>query len=345
LPDSYPGIEFDANGVCNVCLSAERDGSHYEKRGKAELDGIIRSAKQKTSKYDVIVPLSGGKDSTYVAYYLKKNYDVKILGANYDIGYRSEYALQNLDILSDRLDIDLVTIRPRKSFLQKLFVHFFRQKGEFCSVCNNIGYLIMASFSYQQKKLRGHAPLMVGGWSKQYEFQQGVSVASMQYFFDTLSPELFDELKRQPFIEEKVVASYRKIHDPRQAVLGSEEQKKMGRQALNAIQLPDFIEWNIRQIPKILTEKLGWRHPRDVHESHFDCVLFPIKEYLKHKKYGLTQETIKNSRLIREGLMSREEALKRLGKEQTRQPAVFESFLEELGLTQADINWHGEWSK
>jgi hypothetical protein len=253
--------------------------------------------------------------------------------------------LKNLDNISDRLEIDLLTIRPNKSFLKKLFVHFFREKGEFCSVCNNLGYLIMASFSYQQMKLLGFSPLLVGGWSKQYEFQQGISVSSMKYFFDTLSPDLLDELLKQTFVEEKVVSSFQQIDDPRQAMLGSSQQKKMGSNALNAIQLPDYIDWNIREIPKILSKELGWVHPPDVHESHFDCVLFPIKEYLKYNKYGLTQETIKNSTLIREGLMNRQEALQRMNTEQTTEPEVFLQFLDELGIGKDDINWDGEWSK
>lgn len=135
------------------------------------------------------------------------------------------------------------------------------------------------------------------------------------------------------------------LKDPRQVQIGTEEHTELGDYAMNFIQLPDYIEWNIREIPYILSEKLAWKHPPDVYEIHFDCTLFPIKEYLKFKKYRLTQETIKNSHLIREGLMTREEAMKRMELEQTTEPAIFNYFLHELGVSKDEVDWQAEWSR
>jgi hypothetical protein len=345
LPDIYPSITFNDHGVCNFCLEAAEGKETPSRKSKGELDRLIEKHKGRSGKYDVIVGLSGGKDSSYVAYYLKKEYDLKILGLHYNIGYSSTYAIQNLQNLVEKLDIDLFSIRPRGSFLKKLFAHFLRERGEFCSVCNNLGYLFGASSSWNQRRSLGFAPLMVGGWSKQYEYQPGISVTSMQYFFENLTPELLGELKEQPFIDEKVISRYMGVEDPRQAGIDTAEHDKLGDYAMDFIQLPDYIEWDIREIPHILSEKLDWKHPPDVHESHFDCTLFPIKEYLKFKKYGLTQETIKNSRLIREGLMSREEAMERITLEQTTEPAIFDGFLREIGVSKGEINWHAEWAR
>ena len=342
LPRTYPDIFFNEKGVCNYCL---RESEQGEKNSPHHLDGIIRSFKGKNKKYDVIVGLSGGKDSSYVAYYLKKKYDLKILGLNYDVGYRSAYALKNIELIADNLDIDLVTIRPNQAFIRKLFSHFLKRRGEFCSVCNNLGYLIGASFSLNQKRSLGFSPLMVGGWSKKYEFQHGISVTSMKYFFENLSRDLMGELVDQPFIEEEVVRSFMRIGDPRQAQIGTDLHKELGDSAMNFIQLPDYINWDIREIPKVLSKELGWEHPADVHESHFDCTLFPLKEYLKFRKYGLTQETIKNSVLIREGLMSREEALRRASLEQRAEPEILNEFFGELGISKEEVNWEAEWSR
>jgi hypothetical protein len=344
LPDTYPGVQFDKNGLCNVCSSCNEKKERKATKSKNELDRIIRKVKGRTRNYDVIVGLSGGKDSTYVAYYLKKEYDLKILGMNYDIGYRSPYAYQNLETLCERMDISLITYRPNRALLQKLFIHFLREHGEFCSVCNNLGYLIGASLSWRERMSLGFSPLMVGGWSKKYEFQHGVSVTSMQYFFNNLGPDLLKELLENPFIEEGVVRRFMHLEDPRQAQIGTRQNKKLGEYAMQFIQLPDYIDWNLLEIPKILESEIGWVHPPDVHESHFDCVLFPIKEYLKFKKYGLTQETIKNSVLVREGIMSREEALERISLEQRTEPEIMENFLETLQISREDINWEGEWS-
>ena len=119
LPATYPDIQFNEQGVCSYCLLPVEENKLSEKDLKTKLDKIIQSHKGK-GKYDVVVGLSGGKDSSYVAYYLRQEYGLKMLGVNFDNGYRSEYAIRNLDALVDKLEIDLVTIKPNKSFLKKL---------------------------------------------------------------------------------------------------------------------------------------------------------------------------------------------------------------------------------
>ena len=128
LPSSYPGIEFDHKGVCSYCHAEMRNRPLLKhKKDKADLDKIVLAHKGKNPKYDAVVGLSGGKDSTYVAYYLKKEYGLKILGFNYDIGYRSSYAIRNLETVADKLDMDIITIRPKKSFLMRLFAQRITQ--------------------------------------------------------------------------------------------------------------------------------------------------------------------------------------------------------------------------
>jgi hypothetical protein len=344
LPATYPDIQFNEQGVCSYCLLPVEEKKPSEKDLKTKLDKIIQSYKGK-GKYDVVVGLSGGKDSSYVAYYLWQEYGLKMLGVNFDNGYRSEYAIRNLEALVDKLEIDLVTIRPNKSFLKKLYAHFLRKQGEFCSVCNNTGYLLIASFIWNQRLSLGYSPLAVGGWSKKYEYQPGVSVTSMPYFFKHLSPELFEELIANTFMEEKVVRGYMRLNDPRQTHIDSKERKELGDHVMNFIQLPDYIRWDVRKMPQLLKEAVGWQQPPDTHDSHFDCTVFPIKEFFKFKRYGLTQETIKNSVMIREGMMTRAEALEMMSLEQTEEPKIYHSFLEELGLSRDDVNEQAEWSR
>lgn len=64
-----------------------------------------------------------------------------------------------------------------------------------------------------------------------------------------------------------------------------------------------------------------------------------IKGCLKFKKYGLTQETIKNSRLVREGRTTSEEAMVRVALEQTTELAIFDGILRELGVPKDEVNW------
>ena len=65
LPETYPGIQYDAQGVCNFCHS-HRERATF---GREALEKRVEERKRRTGPYDSMVALSGGRDSTYVAYY------------------------------------------------------------------------------------------------------------------------------------------------------------------------------------------------------------------------------------------------------------------------------------
>src|SRR5947209_775191 len=65
LPDTRPGLTIDDQGVCRACRThAERPKINWEKRERA-LDDTIAAAKGRSQSYDCIIPVSGGKDSTW----------------------------------------------------------------------------------------------------------------------------------------------------------------------------------------------------------------------------------------------------------------------------------------
>ena len=75
-----PRIEFDKNGICNACSwSEEKKVLDWEKRIETLKIILKKNKKEKKSNYDCIVPVSGGKDGSYVAYKLKEDYDLNVL--------------------------------------------------------------------------------------------------------------------------------------------------------------------------------------------------------------------------------------------------------------------------
>ena len=79
MPSTRPRINFGNSRVCNACKYKNKFKSINFKKREAELKKILRENKSKNSKYDCIVPWSGGKDSSYVAYQLKFKYGVNPL--------------------------------------------------------------------------------------------------------------------------------------------------------------------------------------------------------------------------------------------------------------------------
>jgi N-acetyl sugar amidotransferase len=107
-------IFFDDNGVCNFC-------HHYDtnlvnevfsnKDGEEKINKLIAEIKErgKNSQYDCLIGISGGVDSSYVAYLVKKKYGLRVFAVHLDNGWNSELAVANVEQILKRLDIDLYT--------------------------------------------------------------------------------------------------------------------------------------------------------------------------------------------------------------------------------------------
>ncbi|MET4519810.1 N-acetyl sugar amidotransferase [Bradyrhizobium sp. I1.7.5] len=114
MDDSYPGVFLDEKGQCNCCRDAfERKPREWwpTVEGRSRLDATITRIKRemKDRPYDVIIGLSGGVDSAYVAHLLRAEYDLRILAIHVDGGWNTEAAVRNIELLVRKLNIDLFT--------------------------------------------------------------------------------------------------------------------------------------------------------------------------------------------------------------------------------------------
>jgi N-acetyl sugar amidotransferase len=115
MDTSDPDIIFDEAGICNHCKNAEKALKsepyalpiHEKQKLLNELVKKIKE-KGKGKNYDCIIGVSGGVDSTYVAF-LVKQLGLRPLAVHLDNGWDSELAVQNIENICKRLDIDLYT--------------------------------------------------------------------------------------------------------------------------------------------------------------------------------------------------------------------------------------------
>jgi N-acetyl sugar amidotransferase len=110
--ETIPGIKFDENGVSNFCHLQERMMTDHPRGdvGAKEWNLIVSQIKSsgKNKKYDSIIGVSGGVDSSYLLH-IAHQYGLKPLAVNLDNGFNSEIAVQNIYKLTSKLDIDLET--------------------------------------------------------------------------------------------------------------------------------------------------------------------------------------------------------------------------------------------
>jgi len=99
LPDSRPGIEIDAIGICSGCRNHATKSTSIDWPARAEaLDRIVENAKAARAPYDCIVPVSGGKDSTWQVVAAKER-GLKVLAVTWRSPGRNRLGQQNLDNL------------------------------------------------------------------------------------------------------------------------------------------------------------------------------------------------------------------------------------------------------
>src|SRR6185312_6037418 len=123
IPDTKPHVVFDAEGVCNACHAHDRKndalaGVDWAER-EAQFTALVEQARARRAPfYDVLVPVSGGKDSiTQVARLLP--YDVRILAVNVDYGVKTEIGRHNLACVP-RMGASLITYRPEEQLHRRL---------------------------------------------------------------------------------------------------------------------------------------------------------------------------------------------------------------------------------
>ncbi len=110
---TVPGITFDEDGVSNYAKMFDKLCEVFPEgeEGKKYWENIVDKMKEKGKgrKYDCIIGVSGGTDSSYLMYIAKKDYGLRPLAVNLDNGWSSEIAVQNIKKVTKALDIDLET--------------------------------------------------------------------------------------------------------------------------------------------------------------------------------------------------------------------------------------------
>lgn len=112
MDTSDPDISFDANGVCNHCKEADLmiNNVLHDPRREEKLNQLVSEIKSEgqSKPYDCIIGVSGGVDSTYVAYLVKK-IGLRPLAVHLDNGWNTEISVRNIEKTLESLDIDLFT--------------------------------------------------------------------------------------------------------------------------------------------------------------------------------------------------------------------------------------------
>lgn len=333
LPACYPQLTFDEQGVCSVCRDHERQWKDWEQvlpdREKL-LRQLCEDARRKKRTFDVLVPLSGGKDSMYVLHYAVTKLGLKCLAYTLDNGYLTAHARDNIARACRILGVEHVYYAPDPKLINQLFALFMRKTGYFCSVC-----LRAISMGTDFMADAFDVPLVFAGSSARTELP--------------LTPEMFQP-GPVPYVRK--VLEGEPMEDVSQRLLYDGSLKRRignhlfwwGTQrrvrVCAWVNLPDYVDWNYDHVYKTIREELGWQAPANQQE-HTDCAIHAVTTYMHNRRFpGLEIRRLTMARLVMAGLMPRDEAVLRLRDEpeESCPDHVLEGFVRNLGMTREEFD-------
>ena len=322
MPENYPGIAFDAEGVCNFCRYFENHWDSWvasaeeQARSEAKLRGIFDAAKRKGRPYDALIGISGGKDSSYGLYLCHKVYGLKVLTFTMDNGFLSDDARHRIQKLVETFGVP--HLYHRDPLIFELASVFMRKTGHFCAPCE------LATFNLSAVIARDYnIPLIVLGSS-------GRTDGSVPKSMNPWDPAYFAKVLKGEHYQERLRCS---VFARNYVVRAGLSQALRHRRV---VILPDYVEWDEKQISELFARDFGINFG----EEHSDCSVFKVADYLYRKKCGgYGHKVLKYSMLIRGSKMSREEALERLDESDGDSlPPDLGHFLQLMGMTREEFD-------
>ncbi len=333
LTDEVPDVTIAEDGECSACKAhdaAWRSWPEVRARRTAELERLLAAARRANRPYDVLVPLSGGKDSTYVLYLARRRFGLRCLAATFDNGFLSEHARANIGRAVEALQVDHVFFRPDVQALRALYRTFFLKTGFFCPAC-----MLAIDRAMIRTAAADRIPLILKGTSSRTE--------------EYVSPRFF--LPGGPRFHEAVVdgepvAARSSLTDPRGLtrrlllhLAGAEAVVKYSYGAV--VDVPDYLDWDYDEIFATIAREVGWRADRPDAE-HSDCRVDPAVDYIRERKYpALVPELTRYSKLVTLGVLSKEQARAKLHLPPPGapppEPAALGVLLDALGLTRDEF--------
>ena len=318
MDTSDPDIIFDDQGVCNHCHDHDRLMTQKVITGQAGeiyLQNLVAEMKRagRGKPYDCIIGVSGGVDSTYVAY-LVKNVGLRPLAVHMDNGWDSELAVKNIEETLKRLGIDLYTEVLDWEEFKSLQVAFLKSSTPDSEIPSD--HAIWAVLGDMADKLKVN--YIVSGFNVRTEthLPRAWSQGHFDWKYIRSVFQQFGRGRLKTFPHIGFVTYYRRLLTHRR------------------VDILNYIDYNKTQAMKILEQELGWRyyggkHYESIYTRFYQGYILPVK-------FGYDKRRSHLSSLICSGEITREDALKELDKP-TYQPTMQEEdreyVVKKLGLT------------
>lgn len=324
MDTSDPDIKFDANGVCHHCHAYDESvrtrvvTGEEAKRAREELAAEVRKAGE-GKPYDCIIGISGGVDSTYVAYAAKKILNLRPLAIHLDNGWDSELAVKNIEHVLNKLGIELYTEVLDWDEFRDLQLAFLRASTPDSEIPTDHA---IVSVLYREARKHGIRYILSGcnvrteshlppAWSRGHSDWRYIGAVQKQ--FGSRPLKTFPH--RNMF---NLVWDARRIH---------------------WVDILNYLDYRKADALDLLENELGWQYYGG---KHFESIYTRFYQgYILPTKFGFDKRKMHLSSLICSGEMTRDEALAELAKPPyppQMQAEDREYVAKKLGITDSDLD-------
>jgi len=330
MPETNEGIQFDEMGICQACQSAEQKMHINWVEREAKLRTLLESYKSRSgSNYDCIVPISGGKDSTFQLYVLTQVYKMKPLAVTFSHNWFSETGKYNLMNSLEKFNVDHMMFTPNRDLINRIAKASLYAIGDSCWHCHSgVGAFPL------QVAVRFNIPLLVWGESicessGRASYFDPVTKFDRDYF-TSVSAKVYPEALVGKNLSRKDLYPFE--------LPSAEEIEKA---SVVGIHLGDYIFWDDERQMEFVRDNYGWREDKVEgtykHYKSVECVMAGVHDYAKFIKRGFGRGTDHASLDVRAGLLTREEAFELAKKSDQERPEALDYYLKITGLTEEEF--------
>lgn len=339
FPETKPDLSFDEDGVCSACTAGEEKDKGIDwKQREEEFHKVIDHYRLPEGElgWDCIVPVSGGKDSTYQAYFMKEVCGLNPLCVCFETTMVTELGQQNLDNLS-KMGMDVIHFKKNDAAYKKMVIEGFTRLGDEMWP-NHIGIFTIPVML----AVKFGIPLIVWGENPQQEYG-GPSLDSVKNRilnrswleeFGGLLGNRISDMVGVNGLTSKELSPYFYPSD--------EDIERVG---VTGIFLGSYFFWDARKQLEIVKQH-GFKVKEDgplegtyTNYENLDEKLVSLHDYLKFVKYGFGRATDHVGIDIRNNRMTREEGKEMVVKYDGKYPYYgVRQFMEYSGMSKQEID-------
>lgn len=319
---SDPDITFDENGICNYYydyLAAEKKQVLKGKEGEQKYKEIIAQIKADGlgRKYDCILGVSGGVDSTYLAY-LAKEAGLRVLCVHFDNGWNSELAIKNIQNIVEKCDFDLYTYVIDWEEFKDIQLAYFKANVIDIEAVTDIAIFSALDIICKKNGVKH----IIDGRNVVTECTLPISWVCKDHMN---LRDIHKKFGRKTLLNYPIMSPFRR--------------RLLARlRPFESWPLLNYIDYNKKSVKELISKELNWR---DYGGKHYESVFTRFYQgFILPTKFKVDKRKAHLSNLVFSGQMTKQEALKELS--QPIYPASifdqdFQFVLKKLGFTPAEF--------